>query len=176
MDATQVCLTDDCDRPVDFRGMCEMHYRRELRAGRIERVVRTVAPCAIDGCEKSSRRKGWCHTHYMRWREHGHVEDTRRVPIVGESPEALFELLVERTESCWNWTGALAKGYGRINCAGDKWLAHRWSYEHHVGPIPEGLDIDHLCENTRCVNPEHLEPVTGAENTRRYHERKRARA
>ncbi len=47
--------------------------------------------------------------------------------------------------------------------------AHRWSYEYHVGPIPEGLEIDHLCRNRLCVNPDHLEPVTTQENLRRSH-------
>jgi hypothetical protein len=45
--------------------------------------------------------------------------------------------------------------------------AHRWMYEQKIGPIPKGLVIDHLCRNTRCVNPDHLEPVTRGENTRR---------
>lgn len=73
---------------------------------------------------------------------------------------------------CWRWTGQKNRfGYGQLTvnrdgksrCLG----AHRFSYEAHVGPIPEGLEIDHLCRVRDCVNPEHLEPVTRAENVRR---------
>jgi HNH endonuclease len=70
---------------------------------------------------------------------------------------------------CWAWTGALNnRGYGSVtNGKGGSMLAHRKSYEIAVGPIPTGLEIDHLCRNTRCINPNHLEPVTRAENARR---------
>lgn len=71
---------------------------------------------------------------------------------------------------CWEWTAAIqSSGYGSFGYGGKgkTVLAHRWSYEHHVGPISTGLTIDHLCHNTRCVNPKHLEPVTLAENNRR---------
>lgn len=66
---------------------------------------------------------------------------------------------------CWVWTGVMhPRGYG---WAKRNVLAHRWIYEHMVGPIPAGLCIDHLCRNRRCQNPAHMEPVTLAENTRR---------
>lgn len=68
---------------------------------------------------------------------------------------------------CWQWDVLRPDtGYGDFY-DGRAWLAHRWSYEHHVGPIPEGLEIDHLCRNRGCVNPAHLEPVTPRENTHR---------
>lgn len=69
---------------------------------------------------------------------------------------------------CWNWTGARnSTGYGCVGVNGRRYLTHRFAYEHLVGPIPDGLTIDHLCRNKVCCNPEHLEPVTAAQNNRR---------
>lgn len=79
-----------------------------------------------------------------------------------------------QSDGCWMWCAALdAHGYGRFGIRGvtrADWrmrLAHRVSYETYVGPIPEGLDLDHLCRNRACVNPAHLEPVSRSENLRR---------
>lgn len=77
---------------------------------------------------------------------------------------------VDKTDSCWLWTGTITRaGYGSgVRGSPDRTtLAHRLMYEELVGPIPEGLELDHLCRVTHCVNPEHLEPVTHAENVRR---------
>lgn len=68
---------------------------------------------------------------------------------------------------CWNWIGADNCKYGIFTIDGKNVLAHRWAYEFHKGPIPKGLEIDHLCRNKFCVNPEHLEAVTAKENVRR---------
>jgi len=80
-----------------------------------------------------------------------------------------FWRLVDKTDSCWNYTGAKWKGYGQfsVQIKPGKWKtskAHRVAYELLIGPIPEGLQLDHLCRNPACVNPDHLEPVTNREN------------
>lgn len=82
--------------------------------------------------------------------------------------KSTYELLHERfvkTIGCWLWTGSMnGYGYGRMWVNGKQPQAHRLVYEAYVGPIPDGLVIDHLCRVTRCVNPAHLEPVTTREN------------
>ncbi len=75
--------------------------------------------------------------------------------------------------ACWTWQRALRNGYGYLSVGGRpenggrRVYAHRHIYEMANGPIPSGLHIDHLCRNRACVRPDHLEPVTCTENTRR---------
>jgi hypothetical protein len=89
-------------------------------------------------------------------------------------PHERFWAQVERTDGCWNWTGYVEpKGYGRFSPMSGRdpnkrsFQAHRYAYEMVIGPIPEGLEIDHLCRNRRCIRPEHLEAVTHLENLER---------
>ena len=81
---------------------------------------------------------------------------------------ATFWEKVRITETCWLWLGAVqTKGYGSFSISGVRYLTHRLSYEDRYGPIPDGLQIDHLCRVRQCINPAHLETVTTQENTRR---------
>ena len=80
-----------------------------------------------------------------------------------------WKKLWEEGSGCWLWLGHLnpKTGYGKKMWHGTTYLAHRWMYEQRVGPIPEGMVIDHLCRIRHCVNPDHLEVVTHEENCRR---------
>lgn len=70
-------------------------------------------------------------------------------------------------DDCWEWLGSRTRGYGMATVNGKQTLAHRAAYEAFIGPIPDGLVLDHLCGNRGCINPEHLEPVTHQVNIQR---------
>lgn len=87
-------------------------------------------------------------------------------------PLVRFWVSVLKTDTCWLWVGCVTKeGYGLFFDGTKQVLAHRFAYELLVGPIPKGLELDHVrawgCTNKHCVRPDHLEPVTHLENLRR---------
>jgi hypothetical protein len=71
--------------------------------------------------------------------------------------------------TCWIWTASRTRsGYGRFSISAGKWMtAHRWAYEALIAPVPDGLDLDHLCRTRACINPWHLDPVTRKVNLSR---------
>lgn len=169
------CSVGGCDREAKTRGWCRMHYLRwyktgdptKTRPGRWDGYDRPT--CSVEECAQLSHAHGYCTSHYKRWERYGDpLAGGRYLP-----PRTVYERFlgfvdVRDLGTCWEWTGTkISKGYGEFSVDGENVYAHRWSYEHHVGPIPEGLVIDHLCCNQGCVNPEHLEPVTNEENLRR---------
>jgi len=94
------------------------------------------------------------------------------IAAAAANKRGLLERLTEKqtvtVAGCWEWAGTRQpSGYGAIYVEGRILRTHRVSYELLVGPIPEGLHLDHLCRNKACFNPEHLEPVTHVENMRR---------
>ena len=86
-----------------------------------------------------------------------------------------FEQRVRRTTECWHWIGAHnTRGYSLLSDGYRRTLyAHRFAYLHFNGEIPDGHELDHLCTNPGCVNPNHLEPVTHQENCQRHYRQSR---
>ncbi len=153
-----------------------MHYSRWKRrgdplGGPSRRLPGVAAnPCKVEGCPNLARNQGLCGRHYARFKRHG---DPHFDPVL--TPEERFWSKVEKTglteDACWIYTGALVRGYGVFSVSNRNVSAHRWAYTHCIGPIPEGMTLDHLCYTRNCVRPSHLEPVSNSENVKRSHGR-----
>jgi hypothetical protein len=136
--------------------------------------------CSIDGCEKPHEARGWCIKHYRRWQRHG--DPLWQLPTTAD----YFWEKVRKADrfdpdTCWLWTAPPdSNGYGRLKVAVRMVRAHIFAYELLVGPVPDGLELDHLCHgrdksckggstciHRRCVNPGHLEAVTHRTNVLR---------
>ncbi len=130
--------------------------------------------CKVEDCGKPHCARGYCNSHYANLRRTGNPVTPSRREI------DRFWRFVDRGEDdeCWPWKGGLAGGgygtfrYRKSDGTTGKVAAHRFAYEVMVGPIPQGLEVDHVrskgCKLRSCVNAvSHLEPVTQIENLRR---------
>lgn len=122
-------------------------------------------------CKSDRERARRLRKQRERWGPDGMPENWRFLkkngPAATRAVDRLWPRVME-VETCWLVTGCdNGLGYGLIYSEGRSVVTHRVMWEHLRGPIPEGLELDHLCRNTNCCNPDHLEPVTHAENLRR---------
>lgn len=134
--------------------------------------------CSV--CGRTDRRlvaRGMCGKCYDHLRHAGRL-DLHRAVDVGE-----WVASVVGVAGCWSWTGITTEGYGRPAINGRSVSLHRWMYERFIGPIPEGMTLDHRCHtealargecvggltcvHRRCANPAHMEIVPGPVNTLR---------
>ena len=117
--------------------------------------------CADPECDGRVKGYGLCESHLGKWKRGTYQPDQEPIARKTHDLESRLARYVDATGICWLWNGARDRhGYGRTERTG----AHRWVYEQLVGPIPKGLDLDHLCRVHECVNPDHLEPVTRQTN------------
>lgn len=175
------CSIDGCEKPRRKREWCETHYWRWRLYGSTDVATPKAAvrgECSEAACSNPVRAVGLCSLHYSRSRPRDRRNKRRSQP----RPVALhanMQAHVEETAGgCWLWTRRLDRdGYGQLAGPDGKQIAaHRLSYIRAKGPILDGLEIDHLCRVRRCINPDHLEAVTHAENMRRAARAKAQRA
>lgn len=123
--------------------------------------------CSFPDCGKPLKTRGLCQPHYKQlWR--GEALRPLAPPRGSVSLQDRLWQKVEKTETCWLWTGSgNGHGYGQIGQGDRKFYVHRLAYEWLVGPIAEGMQVDHLCMVRRCVNPDHMEIVTPKVNANR---------
>lgn len=114
-------------------------------------------------CDSKHLARGLCQNHYMQGRRNGWL-----VPLKTESQQEYIKARVSISESgCWEWSlSRNTQGYGRLVRNGKTWFAHRFSYTAFIGKIATGLQINHKCNNTSCVNPEHLYAGTQKQNVK----------
>lgn len=114
--------------------------------------------CSFTDCAKTLHARGYCSKHYRQLRHSGEL------PRLVKSKSMDFWSKVTKTETCWLWTGYTHHGYGLHYINAKATRAHRISWESVYGEIGDGMHLDHICHNTRCVNPSHLRVVTASQN------------
>lgn len=111
--------------------------------------------CTIAGCGKQAVGRGWCKNHYYGWKRNGDPEIRLRLHS-GASDAEIINKYVDSSAglgACWPWTACRdVNGYGHTGVGGKDRLAHRVAWEVAHGPIPEGLDVLHHCDNPPCCN------------------------
>ena len=122
--------------------------------------------CVEAGCDNKITARGLCRSHYNKAHHSGALGEVKP-HFRGPSSERLKHYS-RREGECIVWTGPLdVSGYGKMRHRGKQMGTHRVAYELATGPIPDGMQIDHICHNTRCMNVDHLRtatPKTNAEN------------
>src|SRR3990167_5463252 len=110
--------------------------------------------CSVEECERVSSGRGWCSMHYERWKRTGDPLKFTIKYYVSIAEKLIYNTrFPQNIDDCWIWAGKQARlGYGAFYWKGKYTSAHRAMYKQFVNPDIEGLDVDHLCRNTSCVN------------------------
>ena len=117
--------------------------------------------CQIGGCGRVASLKNLCRKHYQRLKNTGTTAEP-------DLHSRFWKKCLISDSGCWEWQGYKnPAGYGQFSDGTKVMLTHRWTYREFVGELVDTLEIDHLCRNVSCCNPEHLEQVDRDENMRR---------
>lgn len=132
--------------------------------------------CSILDCDRKVHSGGMCSTHSGNKRRYGHAIPVRDWPAIARLAQVGWDV---SDRGCWIWRGTLNyKGYALLSLrrvgGSDQCRVHRLMWEMHNGPIPDGLVVRHRCDVRACVNPDHLEIGTVADNQQDMVERERS--
>lgn len=162
----KICDFDTCDRKVYSKGLCSTHYQQRISGKELTPIrrysLREKEICKFNGCDRIHNAKGYCSAHYLQL-----INGKTLKPLSGRamSTHERFEEKISSKDGCWIWCGAKGNsGYGTFSLEGRMVGAHRVSYMLYVGEIPEGMEVDHICHNAPCVNPDHLRILTREQN------------
>ncbi|WP_425061836.1 HNH endonuclease signature motif containing protein [Roseovarius confluentis] len=163
----KTCSVSGCNGPHYAKGFCNKHWSRMRRNGCLSLKADPAKTCRVSNCGGKHLAKGLCRKHYLRKYRTGSLNTS---VLYGETAlNRVLSKVVKTQSGCWEYTGKLTpKGYAHVKSDDGKMrFAHRIVFEAYIGPVPEGKEVDHLCRNRSCCNPDHLEAVTHQENCRR---------
>jgi HNH endonuclease len=135
------------------------------------RIRRCVNPAHLEAITQAENMQRWKDNpaaphEGTTWED---LRRSRRAVLRAHTDDTIvryFRVTEVEIGGCWLWWGRRSEdGYALVGNSGRR--VHRWAYERFIGPIPEGMQLDHLCRIRHCVNPWHMEPVTSRENTLR---------
>ena len=123
-----------------------------------------IKKCGFESCDKTLLARGLCMGHYEQQHRGKPLtllrQNTRRLSLADR-----LDLYTERSSGCWKWAASHTKtGYARINFEGKQWRVHRLVFELQHGAVEAVVEIDHICGNRGCVNPNHLRAVSHKQN------------
>lgn len=173
---TLTCSVEGCYSLRIAKSYCPRHYERFNKYGDPEylRPLERDKLCSFSGCSNKRRRNGLCSGHSQMQKRGEILRPLRRRRKSSEDPAHYFWEQVDTNGQCWLWLRTVdTKGYGTFYPSGDMVRAHRYAYELVNGSIPEGMHIDHICRNKRCVRPEHLRIATHNQNMQNLPNRSR---
>ena len=155
---TRSCNAVSCTRSAYAFRHCKMHYEQERRR-------RT--PCAEPGCPTKAEKLSYCRRHERRALEKLD-KGTMGSPVMDSELDRLARfLLVDEVTGCWIWNGPRNGDYASVIVGDREWLGHRLMYVWFVGGHAPRRELDHVCNTTLCMRPNHLQPVTHRVNAAR---------